>query len=125
MKKIVSRSLLAGAFALAVAVPGWAAGQGNATEVKPEKVAAMSQNLDQVKHVQEALKEKGSYHGAIDGHMGKKTRTAIRAFQKSNHLKVTGKMDQQTAEKLGVELASAPKAGENMMKSDQPEVTKK
>jgi peptidoglycan hydrolase-like protein with peptidoglycan-binding domain len=52
--------------------------------------------------VQEALKEKGDNPGPADGIMGKKTRSALKSFQKANGLKATGTLDDQTAEKLGV-----------------------
>ncbi len=42
------------------------------------------------KEVQKALKKAGYYNGAIDGKIGKKTKAAIRAFQKHNGLKVDG-----------------------------------
>jgi len=54
------------------------------------------------KKIQEALKSKGDDPGAIDGRMGRKTHAALRAFQKSNGLKVTGSLDNETADKLGV-----------------------
>jgi peptidoglycan hydrolase-like protein with peptidoglycan-binding domain len=38
--------------------------------------------------------------------MGRKTHAAVRAFQKSNGLKVTGSVDKETADKLGIDLAS-------------------
>ncbi|PWT89515.1 MAG: hypothetical protein C5B54_08785 [Acidobacteria bacterium] len=56
-----------------------------------------------VKSVQEALQAKGNDPGPIDGRMGHKTTAAVKAFQKANGLKETGKVDKETAEKLGVE----------------------
>ncbi len=101
---ILSRSLLAGAFALALTFPAWAADQAKSTDVKQEKSEKHSQNSDEVKKLQEALKSKGDDPGAIDGRMGRKTHAALRAFQKSNGLKVTGSPDKETADKLGVQL---------------------
>lgn len=49
-----------------------------------------------VREIQEALKNAGYDPGLIDGKMGKQTRDAIRAFQKANHLKVTGKVGRKT-----------------------------
>jgi len=48
------------------------------------------------KHIQMALKNAGYNPGRIDGHLGSKTREAIRAFQKANSLKETGKADKET-----------------------------
>jgi phospholipid transport system substrate-binding protein len=46
------------------------------------------------------LKAKGEDPGPIDGVIGQRTRSALRAFQKANDLKDTGILDDQTAEKL-------------------------
>jgi peptidoglycan hydrolase-like protein with peptidoglycan-binding domain len=56
----------------------------------------------QISRIQEALKSQGHDPGAIDGRMGARTQDAIRAFQASRGLPVTGQMDPQTTEKLGV-----------------------
>jgi peptidoglycan hydrolase-like protein with peptidoglycan-binding domain len=122
MKSILCRSLLASGLVLALALPGWAAEQAKPGDVKQEHAQKRAQNWDQVKKIQEALKAKGEDPGPIDGHMGKKTHEAIRVFQKSNGLKVTGKVNRQTAEKLGVELAAA--SGNAMMKSEKKSETR-
>lgn len=57
-----------------------------------------------VKSIQQALKDKGNDPGAIDGRMGHKTMAALKDFQKANGLKETGKVDKETAEKLGIEM---------------------
>ena len=57
-----------------------------------------------VKSVQQALKDKGNDPGPIDGHMGHKTEAAVKDFQKANGLKETGKVDKETADKLGIEM---------------------
>lgn len=106
MKKNLGCSLLAGAFALTLALPAWAADEAKSANTTQEKADTKSPNSDEIKKLQEALKEKGDDPGAIDGHMGRKTHAAVRAFQKSNGLKVTGKLDQQTADKLGIQLAT-------------------
>ncbi len=112
MKTILSRSLLAGVFALTLTFPAWAADQAKSADVKQEKSEKHSQNSDEIKKVQEALKSKGNDPGAIDGRMGRKTRAALRAFQKSNGLKVTGTLDKETADKLGVQLATSSESQE-------------
>jgi len=122
MKSIISRSLMASALVIGLAIPAWAVEQAKPAEVKQEHVQKRPWNSERIKKIQEALKAKGEDPGAIDGHMGKKTREAIRAFQKTNGLKVTGRMDKGTAEKLGVELAAAPK--NPMMKDEKKGETK-
>ena len=56
-----------------------------------------------VKKAQEALKNKGHDPGSIDGVIGPQTHQAIRAFQNASGLKETGRLDAETAKKLGVE----------------------
>ena len=60
------------------------------------------------KKIQTALKNKGyytTYKGhtlAIDGEFSKNTVRSIKQFQKDKGLKVTGKVDEKTAKKLGI-----------------------
>ncbi len=49
-----------------------------------------------VKDVQSALKNAGYYSGIADGKMGKKTRQAIKDFQKANGLDADGKVGKKT-----------------------------
>ncbi|MFA5096589.1 MAG: peptidoglycan-binding protein [Candidatus Omnitrophota bacterium] len=53
------------------------------------------------KDFQTALKNAGYDPGWIDGRMGKKTRDAIKAFQKANDLKANGRMGKKTWALLG------------------------
>jgi peptidoglycan hydrolase-like protein with peptidoglycan-binding domain len=50
--------------------------------------------------MQQALQDKGCYHGKLDGVFGLRTRAGIRAYQKAENLPVTGQVDTQTAAKL-------------------------
>jgi len=59
-------------------------------------------NADQVREVQHALKSQGHDPGPIDGTLGADTQEALRAFQKSQDLPVTGQLDSETIAKLGV-----------------------
>jgi peptidoglycan hydrolase-like protein with peptidoglycan-binding domain len=106
MKVTLGRGLLAGACVLTLAFPLWAADQPNSDNTKQEKSEKSGQKSDEIKKLQEALKEKGEDPGIIDGRMGRKTHAAVRAFQKSNGLKVTGSLNPETANKLGVQLAT-------------------
>jgi peptidoglycan hydrolase-like protein with peptidoglycan-binding domain len=54
------------------------------------------------KKVQETLRDKGFYTGPVDGVMGRQTRAAIRQYQQSENLPVTGHLDGDTAGRLGV-----------------------
>ncbi|MGH7793949.1 MAG: peptidoglycan-binding domain-containing protein [Candidatus Binatia bacterium] len=70
-----------------------------------QRTAGQQLSKDKVKAIQEALKDKGNDPGQIDGIMGPKTQQALRAFQKSENLQVTGRVDEKTASALGVEVA--------------------
>jgi hypothetical protein len=67
-------------------------------------------SADEIKQAKQALKAKGLNPGPIDGTLDSKTQQALRDFQKANKLPVTGVLDPQTAEKLGLSLGkgSAP-----------------
>jgi peptidoglycan hydrolase-like protein with peptidoglycan-binding domain len=62
---------------------------------------------EQVKAVQQALKDKGHDPGAIDGKMGPKTQSALREFQSKEGLTASGRLDAETMTKLGVEAGAA------------------
>jgi len=48
------------------------------------------------KQIQSALKNAGYYDGSIDGKLGRKTRKAVRSFQKANNLPVDGRVGKNT-----------------------------
>ena len=60
-------------------------------------------NTDQVSKAQEVLKNNGIYSGPVDGKMSQGTREAIRSFQQSHELNVTGAIDDDTARELGLQ----------------------
>lgn len=64
-------------------------------------------SAEHVKAAQQALKDKGHDPGAIDGRMGPKTKAALKDFQKAEGLKATGRLDNDTMAKLGVQSSSA------------------
>ena len=59
-----------------------------------------------LQRAQAALNAKGFDAGPVDGAMGPRTRSAIQRFQKSESLPVTGRLDAETAKRLGVEETS-------------------
>jgi len=59
-------------------------------------------HANDVKRIQQALQDRGHYRGKIDGIVGLHTRASIREFQKAENLPVSGRIDPQTAGKLGV-----------------------
>ena len=66
----------------------------------------MQLTKEQIIALQSALAKRSVYRGKADGTLGKETQAALRQFQKTNHLPVTGNPDEQTMEKLGVQVAS-------------------
>jgi len=57
---------------------------------------------NEIRKVQDTLRDKGHYRGKIDGVLGLRTRASIRAYQKAENLPVTGQVDARTADGLGV-----------------------
>src|SRR5690349_22171921 len=51
---------------------------------------------------QQALKDKGHDPGTIDGRMGPHSRAAVSDYQKTEGLKVTGRLDDDTRSRLGI-----------------------
>ena len=62
--------------------------------------AGSSGNL--VANVQEELARAGFYHGEIDGVLGPRTRSAIRAFERANGLPADGRVDQRLLSRMGL-----------------------
>jgi peptidoglycan hydrolase-like protein with peptidoglycan-binding domain len=100
------RSIIAGALALGLALPGWTAEESKVAPAKEEKASV--KGSEDTKKLQEALKAKGHDPGLIDGIMGPKTRAALKAFQEANGIKGTGRLDDPTAEKLGLAKPEPP-----------------
>ena len=69
----------------------------------PHAKPSAGQDADILK-VQQALKEKGHDPGPVDGILGPSTRAALQAFQKSQGLDPSGRLDRGTVDKLGVQL---------------------
>lgn len=61
-------------------------------------------SADDIRKAEEALQAKGLNPGPVDGKLDNQTQNALREFQKQNNLPVTGSLDSQTAEKLGIKL---------------------
>jgi peptidoglycan hydrolase-like protein with peptidoglycan-binding domain len=62
---------------------------------------AIKKGDQNVANIQTALNKSGA-NVKVDGKMGPQTRNALRKFQQSNNLKVTGAADSATRAKLGV-----------------------
>jgi len=64
--------------------------------------SALAASSEEIRTVQKSLNDKGYDVGPVDGVMGHRTRAAIRQYQASEKLKVNGRLDPETAGKLGV-----------------------
>lgn len=64
--------------------------------------SAGSQEQSEIKEAQRVLKDHDLYQGNIDGIVGPQTRSALRQYQEQQGLEVSGSLDQQTKQALGV-----------------------
>jgi peptidoglycan hydrolase-like protein with peptidoglycan-binding domain len=76
-------------------------------------------DVNDIKEVQETLRDNGQYRGEMDGVLGLRTRASIRAYQTAENLPVTGDLDVQTAGKLGVSPESREETSDETTK-DKP-----
>jgi len=74
---------------------------------------AANNSPSSVRSAQQQLQSAGYYHGPIDGVDGPMTHAAIRKYQQDNNLKVNGRLDNQTCNKLGVQTTGAANRSEN------------
>jgi peptidoglycan hydrolase-like protein with peptidoglycan-binding domain len=75
---------------------------GAASTSRPATDMQQGGASEEVKNAQKALQDKGMDPGPIDGIMGPRTMAALKAFQKDQKLTESGRLDDQTREKLGV-----------------------
>src|SRR5256886_9871523 len=88
--------------------------KAKARETK-DKIAAQTESSADIRQAQMALKEKGHDPGPIDGIHGPRTSAALRAYQKAENIKVSGRLDADTKSHLmgqasGGSTATTPSA---------------
>ncbi len=71
-----------------------------------------SRSQEEVKAIQNTLKRQGFSPGPVDGVFGPKTIKALKQFQKNQKLRVTGRIDAETAKHL--QAAGPPSAPTNL-----------
>lgn len=95
---------------------------GNGTSTKSaSKAGSADVSRDTLKKIQSELKKKGLYKGGIDGLNGKQTVSAVKQFQQKNGLKITGKIDMTTKDKiLAVSTTNQKKTAVKANKENAP-----
>ena len=83
--------------------------KAKARETK-DKIAAQTESSAEIRQAQLALKEKGHDPGPIDGIHGPRTSAALRAYQKAENIKVTGRLDADTKSHLMGQASSGATA---------------
>ena len=76
---------------------------------KPKRGAVFRANKEQIMLVQKMLKEKTMYDGEQTGKLDDPTREGIKKWQTANGVKVTGTLNKETLEKMGIELTDKQK----------------
>ena len=95
-------TVLAGMFCFGVISSAPAFAQGKpAAQMSAKKMAKKAKPSKTVMAMQEALNKSGAKL-KVDGFTGRKTRAALRKFQKDNGLKGTGTLNKSTRAKLGI-----------------------
>ncbi len=77
--------------------------QKSSTDNSNKNSTNTSTSTETIKKVQKTLNDLGYDCGKVDGILGKKTKSAIKAFQKDNDLTVDGKINKQVKEALDIE----------------------
>jgi peptidoglycan endopeptidase LytF len=76
--------------------------ENNGNQYSHDRYMNQSRSSSTVEAAQRQLKQKGLYHGAVDGVNGAMTQAAVRRYQQHNNLRVNGELDNQTLNNLGV-----------------------
>lgn len=90
-------------------LPLWsqtAPGQSGVRQSTPSSSAGMAASSDEIKKLQQALKDRGQDPGAINGVMTPQTQAALKAFQGTQGLSATGTLDAQSRTALGLGAGS-------------------
>lgn len=94
--------------AIPVSPNSFAKTDDTASETKPRK-AVFRANKEQVMEAQKKLKTGGMYAGEETGKLDDATREGIKKFQAANGVKVTGTLNKETLEKMGITLTDKQK----------------
>lgn len=73
-------------------------------------LSKMGSRGNEVKAIQQELKDRGIYNGSVDGIFGKATQDAVKKFQKQQNLTADGIVGAATLKKLGISIGTMPSA---------------
>jgi peptidoglycan hydrolase-like protein with peptidoglycan-binding domain len=73
-----------------------------ASGASPSRKMPAVEHRNEIKNLQETLRNKGHYRGKIDGVFGLRTRASLRAYQKAENFPISGEVDAWTADGLGI-----------------------
>src|SRR5881628_2186349 len=84
--------------------------------------STMLMRADQlVEHVQQALKDQGFYYGEVTGEMNANVAAAIRRYQIRNGLQVSGELNSETLQSLGINSSGSAGPTNLSIQSDDAE----
>ncbi|HMF56368.1 MAG TPA: peptidoglycan-binding domain-containing protein [Pyrinomonadaceae bacterium] len=65
---------------------------------------------EQIKQAQAILKQRGFYNGEQTGHLDADTRAGLKKYQGAEQIRVTGTLNRETLQKMGIELTERQRA---------------
>ena len=90
--------------------PNDLASADDATKTPVKRGPVFRASKEQITEVQTKLKTGGMYSGEATGKLDDPTRDGIKKWQTANGVKVTGTLNKETLEKMGIELTEKQKA---------------
>ena len=111
-RRYLRKSVLSAIAALSVCwcMPATAQTLMRTTPRQSAQTVRIKLSRDQIREVQRGLEGKGFDVGDVDGKIGSKTERALRAFQKSQRLPVTGQIDRATLARLRDQIRAVQRA---------------
>src|SRR5215475_6583269 len=109
-------------FATALMAPAQSTTPPQDQSTKKQTTHKDTASKDDIRNAQQALKDKGTYTGPVDGTMNAETKKALRGFQQKNNLEATGTLNHETMTALGVTPHPAT-TGKDTSKTGTPGAT--
>jgi peptidoglycan hydrolase-like protein with peptidoglycan-binding domain len=120
-KEIVMKSLKMGTFilggVLAFNLAAWVvraqdtSTAGQSTDPTEHHDSSQRGSGMSIRHAQQVLKDKGYYKADVDGKYGPETRAALEEYQQDENLTASGRLDSDTAARLGPGKKASATAG--------------